>query len=140
MRKVRSKTIGECPCEYALRYIGGAWKILLLVLLDRAKIRRPAELKRVLRGITTKMLTQQLREMERDGLLTRKVYAEVPPRVEYQLTPFGETLRPVIDAMFTWGKQARETDAGLKFIEVNSKAKAASSARRKATAHSDTAD
>ena len=78
--------------------------------------------------------------MERDGLLTRKVYAEVPPRVEYQLTPFGETLRPVIDAMFTWGKQARETDAGLKFIEVNSKAKAASSARRKATAHSDTAD
>jgi DNA-binding HxlR family transcriptional regulator len=140
MRKVRSKTIGECPCEYALRYIGGAWKILLLVLLDRAKIQRHTELKRVLRGITTKMLTQQLREMERDGLITRTVYAEVPPRVGYQLTPFGETLRPVIDAMWTWGNQTRQADAGSKFIEVNSKAKAASSARRKAPTHSDTAD
>jgi DNA-binding HxlR family transcriptional regulator len=110
MRKVKSKTIGECPCEYALRYIGGAWKILLIVILDRAKMHRYAELKRVLRGITHKMLTQQLREMERDGLIRRTVYPEVPPRVEYQLTPFGETLRPVIDALWTWGKQTREAD------------------------------
>ncbi len=108
MRKMRSKTVGECPCEYALRYIGGAWKILIIVILDRAKIRRYAELKRVLRGITPKMLAQQLRELERDGLIERTVYREVPPRVEYQITPFGETLRPVIDAMWTWGKQTRE--------------------------------
>jgi DNA-binding HxlR family transcriptional regulator len=114
MRKVRSKTIGECPCEYALRYIGGAWKILIVVILDRAKIRRHSELKRVLVGVTPKILTQQLREMERDGLIKRKVYAEVPPRVEYQLTAFGETLRPVIDAMWTWGKQTREADAETK--------------------------
>lgn len=110
MRKIRSKTVGECPCEYALRYIGGAWKILLIVILDRAKIRRYAELKRVLVGITPKMLAQQLREMERDGLILRTVYPEVPPRVEYQLTPFGETLRPVIEAMWQWGTQARESD------------------------------
>lgn len=108
MRKLKSQTVGECPCEYALRYIGGAWKILIIVILDRAKIRRYAELKRVLRGITPKMLAQQLRELERDGLIERTVYAEVPPRVEYQITPFGETLRPVIDAMWTWGKQTRE--------------------------------
>ena len=110
MRKIKSKTVGECPCEYALRYIGGAWKILIVVILDRAKIRRYAELKRVLVGITPKMLAQQLREMERDGLITRTVHPEVPPRVEYQLTTFGETLRPVIDALWTWGNQARETD------------------------------
>ena len=108
---VTSVTVGECPCEYALRYIGGAWKILIVVILDRARIRRYSELKRVLRGISHKMLAQQLREMERDGLIARTVYAEVPPKVEYQLSPFGETLRPVIDAMWTWGKQTREADA-----------------------------
>ena len=108
MRRIKSRTVGECPCEYALRYIGGAWKILIAVILDRAKIRRYGELKRVLRGITHKMLAQQLREMEHDGVIARTVYAEVPPKVEYQLTPFGETLRPVIDAMWTWGKQTRE--------------------------------
>ena len=114
MRKIKSQTVGECPCEYALRYIGGAWKILILVILDRAKIRRHAELRRVLRGITPKILTQQLREMERDGLIKRTVYAEVPPRVEYQLTPFGETLRPVIEAMWTWGRQTMDASARAK--------------------------
>ena len=111
MRKVRSKTVAECPCEYALRFIGGAWKILIIVLLDRVKMQRHTELKRALRGITSKMLTQQLREMEQDGLIERTVYAEVPPRVEYRLTGFGETLRPVIEAMWLWGEQTREADA-----------------------------
>ena len=110
MRKIGSKTVGECPCEYALRYIGGAWKVLIVAHLVRAKIRRHAELKRLLRGISPKILTQQLREMERDGLIQRTVYAEVPPRVEYRLTAFGETLRPVIDAMYAWGTQTREVD------------------------------
>jgi DNA-binding HxlR family transcriptional regulator len=94
-----------------LRYIGGAWKIQIIVILDRAKIRRYTELRRVPRGITPKMLAQQLREMESDGLIERTVYPEVPPRVEYQLTPFGETLRPVIDAMWAWGKRTREADS-----------------------------
>lgn len=143
MRKIRSKTVGECPCEYALRYIGGAWKILIVVILDRAKIRRHAELKRVLRGITPKMLTQQLREMERDGLIERTVYAEVPPRVEYQLTAFGETLRPVIDAMWAWGTQTREADSRAKLTtnltKTNSNPSGAESPRRGVPASSKTA-
>jgi DNA-binding HxlR family transcriptional regulator len=120
MRRIGSKTVGECPCEYALRYIGGAWKIMIVVLLDRAKIRRHAEIKRVLQGITPKILTQQLREMERDGLIRRTVYAEVPPKVEYQLTTFGETLRPVIDAMYAWGTQTREAVSRAMLTKTNS--------------------
>lgn len=143
MRKVRSKTIGECPCEYALRYIGGAWKILIVVILDRAKIRRYAELKRVLQGITPKMLAQQLREMERDGLIERTVYAEVPPRVEYQLTAFGETLRPVIDAMWAWGKQTREADSvtqlSTKATKTKSNRSGAESPKRSVPVQSNTA-
>ncbi|HLM80905.1 MAG TPA: helix-turn-helix domain-containing protein [Terriglobales bacterium] len=108
MRKIGSETVSECPCEYALRYIGGAWKVLIVAHLTQVKIRRHAEIKRLLRGITPKILTQQLREMERDGLIQRTVYAEVPPRVEYQLTAFGETLRPVLEAMYAWGKQTQE--------------------------------
>jgi DNA-binding HxlR family transcriptional regulator len=79
MRKLKNETVRECPCEYALRYVGGAWKILIVAHLVRGKIRRHAELKRSLGGITAKMLTQQLREMEHDGLIERTVYAEVPP-------------------------------------------------------------
>lgn len=107
MRKLKSETVSECPCEYALRYVGGAWKILLVAHLVRGKTRRHAELKRSLRGITAKMLTQQLREMEHDGLIERTVYAEVPPRVEYKLTPLGETLLPVLEAMYAWGVKTR---------------------------------
>jgi DNA-binding HxlR family transcriptional regulator len=111
MRKIGSQTARECPCEYALRYVGGAWKILIVAHLVRGRVRRHAELKRLLRGITSKILTQQLREMERDGLLERTVYAEVPPRVEYRLTPLGKTLLPVLQAMYAWGQQTREAAA-----------------------------
>lgn len=109
MRKIGSETVAECPCEYALRYIGGAWKVLIVARLVRGKTRRHAELKRLLRGITAKILTQQLRELERDGLIERIVYAEVPPKVEYRLTPLGETLLPVLEAMYAWGRQTRES-------------------------------
>jgi DNA-binding HxlR family transcriptional regulator len=136
MRKIGSETVGECPCEYALRYIGGAWKILIVAVLDRAKIHRYAELKRVLRGVTPKILTQQLREMERDGLIQRTVYAEVPPKVEYRLTPFGETLRPVIDAMYSWGAQTREASSRTKSTTANSNAGRAESRRDKVPAQS----
>jgi DNA-binding HxlR family transcriptional regulator len=64
---------------------------------------RHVELKRRLSGITDKVLTQQLREMERDGLIERQVFAEIPPRVEYQLTALGKSLQPIIDAMYVWG-------------------------------------
>jgi len=92
----------NCPAEYTLSMIGGRWKIpLIFHLLNGAK--RFSELARALDGVTQKMLTQQLREMERDGLVERKVFPEVPPRVEYSLTPLGKSLKPVGDSMCRWG-------------------------------------
>jgi len=122
MRKIGSETARECPCEYALRYIGGAWKVLIVAHLVRGKIRRHAEFKRLLRGITAKMLTQQLREMEHDGLIERTVYAQVPPKVEYRLTALGETLLPVLEAMYAWGAQTREAASSTKFANSNANA------------------
>ena len=118
MRKIKNETVRECPCEYALRYVGGAWKILIVAHLVRGKIRRHAELKRSLRGITAKMLTQQLREMEHDGLIERTVYAEVPPKVEYKLTALGETLLPVLEAMYAWGANTRAARTQLENAEA----------------------
>lgn len=96
----RRKT--NCPAEITLSVIGGRWKTVLLYHLFQG-VKRFSELQRALTGITQKMLTQQLREMERDGLVHREVYAEVPPRVEYSLTPLGQTLEPVVHAMCDWG-------------------------------------
>lgn len=92
----------NCPAEFTLARIGGRWKIpLIFHLLTGTK--RFSELVRLLPGVTQKMLTQQLREMERDGLVRRKVFAQVPPRVEYSLTELGISLRPVVDVMCRWG-------------------------------------
>jgi len=96
-----------CPAESTLQVIGGRWKILILYrLFDRPH--RFSELKRALTGCTQKMLIQQLREMETDGLVRRKVFAQVPPKVEYSLTPRGRTLKPIVDAMCAWGACARK--------------------------------
>ena len=92
-----------CPAEATLRVIGGRWKVPIVWHLF-AGTRRFSELRRGLPGVTQKMFTQQLRELERDGVLTRKVYPEVPPRVEYSLTDRGHSLKPVVDAMCKWGK------------------------------------
>ena len=93
----------KCPAEFTLTLIGGRWKIPLLFHLQIGS-RRFSELARALKGVTQKVLTQQLREMERDGLVARKVYAQVPPRVEYSLTDLGLSLRPVVEAMCQWGE------------------------------------
>ncbi|HYM09950.1 MAG TPA: helix-turn-helix domain-containing protein [Bryobacterales bacterium] len=92
----------KCPAEATLQVIGGRWKTLILWNLFLGT-KRFSELLRAMDGITQKMLTQQLREMERDGVVHRKVYPEVPPRVEYSLTPLGESLKPVVAAMCKWG-------------------------------------
>jgi DNA-binding HxlR family transcriptional regulator len=93
----------KCPAEFTLAMIGGRWKIpLLFHLASGAK--RFSELSRALTGVSQKMLTQQLREMERNGLVERKVYAQVPPKVEYALTELGKSLQPVVDAMCQWGE------------------------------------
>ncbi len=92
-----------CPMEMTIDLIGGKWKALLLWHLSWGTYRFN-ELKRQFPHATQKMLAQQLRDLELSGLVTRKVYAEVPPRVEYALTDFGITLMPVLTAMNQWGK------------------------------------
>ena len=91
-----------CPVETTLRLIGDKWKVLILRdLMDGTK--RFGELKKSIGTVSQKVLTAQLRDMEEKGLLTRKVYAEVPPRVEYTLTETGYSLKPVLDSMWAWG-------------------------------------
>lgn len=90
-----------CGLEAALDVIGGRWKVLILWDLDER--RRFGELKRIVTGISEKVLIQQLREMEADGIVHRKVFREVPPRVEYSLTPFGVSLRTALGPLCTWG-------------------------------------
>ena len=97
------KTLPACQVETTLMLIGDKWKVLILRDLLPGK-KRFGELKKSLSGISQKVLTAQLRAMEDSGLLTRTVYAEVPPRVEYALTPLGMSLRPVLDALWTWGE------------------------------------
>ena len=91
-----------CPVETTLMLIGDKWKILILRELMNGT-RRFGELKRAIGTVSQKVLTAQLRDMEEKGLLTRKVYAEVPPRVEYTLTDTGYSLKPILDAMVVWG-------------------------------------
>ena len=91
-----------CPAETAISLLGSKWKLLILRELFKG-MRRFGELARSVPGISQKMLTQQLRKMEEDGLVSRKIYPEVPPRVEYSLTGIGSSLKPVLDAMHKWG-------------------------------------
>ena len=93
-----------CPVETTRTLISNKWKVLILRdLMPGTK--RFGELKKSIGHVSQKVLTSQLRQMEESGLLTRKVYAEVPPRVEYTLTDLGCSLRPIMDAMWTWGEQ-----------------------------------
>lgn len=99
-----------CPVEYTLDVIGGKWKgVLLYHLMDST--RRFNEFRRICPGITQRMLTLQLRELEEDGVVHREVYQQVPPKVEYSLTDFGRTLIPIIRLMKDWGLeyQAKQT-------------------------------
>ena len=93
-----------CPVETTLTLISDKWKVLILRdLLTGTK--RFGELKKSIGQVSQKVLTAQLRQMEESGLLTRKVYAEVPPRVEYTLTDLGYSLKPILDAMWVWGEE-----------------------------------
>jgi DNA-binding HxlR family transcriptional regulator len=101
----------ECPVATTVSLIGNKWKLLII----RNLLVRPwrfNELHRDLEGISQKVLTDSLRQLESDGIITRTVYAEVPPRVEYALSSLGESMRPILDAMQAWGDQYKAQRAG----------------------------
>lgn len=95
-----------CPMTSVMNVIGGKWKVIILFHLRDSTLRF-GELKRCIPNITQKMLTQQLRELEEDGLVSRKVYAEVPPKVEYSSTPLSDELRPILDMLCEWGEKQK---------------------------------
>lgn len=100
----------ECPVATTVSLIGSKWKLLII----RNLLQRPwrfNELKRDLEGISQKVLTDSLRSMEKDGIITRTVYPEVPPRVEYELSDLGKTLKPILDSMVAWGENYKNTIA-----------------------------
>ena len=103
MEKTMKTDLPACPVETTLTLIGDKWKVLILRdLLPGTK--RFGELKKSIGSVSQKVLTAQLRAMEENGLVHRKVYAEVPPRVEYSLTDLGQSLKPILDSMRAWGE------------------------------------
>lgn len=110
-----AKTNYYCPVEVTLKIIGGKWKCVILWWLRRGT-KRFGELKQLIPEITQQVLTQQLRELEADGLIHRQAYREAPPRVEYSLTAHGETVRPITELMCDWGK-ARMPDYRFGFTQ-----------------------
>ena len=99
-----TKELPACPVETTLMLIGNKWKVIILRdLLPGTK--RFGELKKSIGGVSQKVLTAQLRDMEESGLVIRKVYAQVPPRVEYSLTDLGQSLKPILDSMRNWGEE-----------------------------------
>jgi DNA-binding HxlR family transcriptional regulator len=97
------KAVG-CAVETAIEIIGGRWKVLILQELFGG-VQRFSQLHRALTGVSHRTLTQQLRQLERHGIVHREIHGQVPPKVEYSLTPLGETLRPVIGVMHEWGEK-----------------------------------
>jgi DNA-binding HxlR family transcriptional regulator len=109
-RRMDAQTLPACPVETTLTLISDKWKVLILRdLLTGAK--RFGQLKKSLDGVSQKVLTAQLRQMEQNGLLTRTAYPEAPPRVEYALTELGYSLKPVLDAMADWGAAYKAQNA-----------------------------
>ena len=100
--KRKAELLPDCPVATTVQIIGNKWKLLIIRNL-RIRPWRFNELQKNLEGISQKVLTDSLRSMEADGLITRTVYAEVPPRVEYALSELGETMRPILESMEQWG-------------------------------------
>lgn len=102
----------NCEKELTLALIGGKWKLIILWHLGIDGTKRFSELQRLIPHITQKILTNQLRELEEDQLVERTVYPVVPPKVEYKLTPYGESLVPILKLMYNWGKNYGEEVLG----------------------------
>lgn len=101
-----------CPVEITLSVIAGRWKIIIIYYLMNGP-KRFNELQRLLGRITHRTLTQQLRELEQSGLVLRKDYKEIPPRVEYSVSPLGRTLQPVLEALHVWGEKHPDVSKSL---------------------------
>lgn len=102
----------HCAMDITMRYIGGKWKTVVLWYLKTDK-KRFSELKKLIPNITEKMLSLQLKELEKDGIVSRKLFPEIPPRVEYGLTPFGKTLIPMLEEIAKWGRIQAEDKGKL---------------------------
>ncbi len=111
MMSEKTVQLPACPVETTLTLIGDKWKVLILRDLMTGT-KRFGELKRSVGNVSQKVLTAQLRAMEESGLVNRKVYAEVPPKVEYSLTELGQSLKPILDAMKVWGIAYKEQREG----------------------------
>lgn len=105
MRKVYTPTTAAVEVEEVLRLIEGRWKLIILFHLFDGKVQRYSDLEKLIPGISQKMLAQQLRQLEGHGLVARKLYPQVPPKVEYRLTDWGQALCPALDALLKWGEQ-----------------------------------
>ena len=101
--EANTRKMPDCPVEITLQLIGDKWKVLILRDLMPGT-RRFSELRKSVGDVSQKVLAAQLRDMEKSGLVHREVYAEVPPRVEYSLTPLGRSLKPILDSMWAWGE------------------------------------
>lgn len=109
---INRSELPACPVETTLLLIGDKWKVLILRDLQTGT-KRFGELKRSVGGISQKVLTSNLRDMEDNGLVTREVFAEVPPRVEYTLTPLGKSMSPILEAMAKWGAAYKAGVVGI---------------------------
>lgn len=106
--EIKKEDLPACPVKTTLSLIGDKWKVLILRdLMPGTK--RFGELKKSIGSVSQKVLTAQLRDMEANGLISRKVYAEVPPRLEYSLTNLGKSLKPILDAMKNWGEDYKKS-------------------------------
>ena len=103
----KSMSLQDCPVTFTMSKIGGKWKPIIIFLITKG-VNRFGILQRGIVGISKQMLTKQLRELEADGILDRKIYAEIPPRVEYSLTEVGDSLLPIIGSMKSWGESQME--------------------------------
>jgi len=103
------RNITECPAERAIYFLGGKWKIRIIFLLYQKKKKRFGELKKTLQTIKKQMLSKQLKELELDGLVNRKVFQIVPPKVEYTLTDFGLSVIPILKSFSNWNKRNNKT-------------------------------
>lgn len=105
MRKVYTPSTAASDVEAVLRLLEGRWKLIILFHLFDGKVQRFSDFERLIPGISQKMLAQQLRQLEADGIVAREIYPQVPPKVEYRLTAWGQALCPALDALLKWAEQ-----------------------------------